>query len=69
MVSLSWFPLPTSTPILRSLKRVVHVQAKKAGRNLLMVVVSRQFLDNFDNIQVLWGKLGLKMSNERNNPV
>ena len=27
-----------------------------------MIAVSRLFLDNFDNIQVPWGKLGLKMS-------
>jgi hypothetical protein len=27
-----------------------------------MIAVSRLFMDNFDNIQVPWGKLGLKMS-------
>ena len=27
-----------------------------------MTAVSRLFLDNFDNIQVSWGKLGLKLT-------
>lgn len=30
--------------------------------DILLVAVSRLFLDNFENIQVSWGKLGLKMS-------
>ncbi|MGB7788584.1 5-amino-6-(D-ribitylamino)uracil--L-tyrosine 4-hydroxyphenyl transferase CofH [Methanoregula sp.] len=30
--------------------------------DLLMIAVSRLFLDNFDNIQVAWGKVGLKMT-------
>ena len=30
--------------------------------DLLMIAVSRLFLDNFDNIQVAWGKIGLKMT-------
>jgi FO synthase subunit 2 len=30
--------------------------------DLLMIAVSRLFLDNFRNIQVSWGKLGLKLS-------
>ena len=30
--------------------------------DLLLIAVSRLFLDNFRNIQVSWGKLGLKMS-------
>jgi FO synthase subunit 2 len=30
--------------------------------DILLVAVSRLFLDNFNNIQVSWGKLGLKMS-------
>jgi len=30
--------------------------------DILLVAVSRLFLDNFKNIQVSWGKLGLKMS-------
>ena len=30
--------------------------------DLLMIAVSRLFLDNFDNIQVSWGKVGLKMT-------
>jgi 5-amino-6-(D-ribitylamino)uracil---L-tyrosine 4-hydroxyphenyl transferase len=38
-------------------------RAGATGReDLLMIAVSRLFLDNFDNIQVSWGKLGLKMS-------
>jgi len=27
-----------------------------------MIAVSRLFLDNFDNIQVSWGKVGMKMT-------
>ena len=27
-----------------------------------MIAVSRLFLDNFNNVQVSWGKLGLKMT-------
>ncbi|HSQ93040.1 MAG TPA: 5-amino-6-(D-ribitylamino)uracil--L-tyrosine 4-hydroxyphenyl transferase CofH [Methanoregula sp.] len=30
--------------------------------DLLMIAVSRLFLDNVDNIQVAWGKVGLKMT-------
>jgi FO synthase subunit 2 len=30
--------------------------------DLLMIAVSRLFLDNFNNIQVAWGKVGLKMT-------
>jgi FO synthase subunit 2 len=30
--------------------------------DLLMIAVSRLFLDNFDNIQVAWGKVGIKMT-------
>ena len=30
--------------------------------DLLMIAVSRLFLDNFNNVQVSWGKLGLKMT-------
>jgi FO synthase subunit 2 len=30
--------------------------------DLLMIAVSRLFLDNFDNIQLAWGKIGLKMT-------
>jgi len=30
--------------------------------DLLMIAVSRLFLDNFDNIQISWGKIGLKMT-------
>ncbi len=38
-------------------------RAGATGReDLLMIAVSRLFLDNFDNIQVPWGKLGLKMT-------
>jgi FO synthase subunit 2 len=38
-------------------------RAGATGReDLLMIAVSRLFLDNFKNIQVPWGKLGLKMS-------
>jgi FO synthase subunit 2 len=38
-------------------------RAGSTGReDLLMIAVSRLFLDNFDNIQVAWGKVGLKMT-------
>lgn len=30
--------------------------------DLLMIAVSRLFLDNFRNVQVAWGKIGLKMT-------
>jgi 5-amino-6-(D-ribitylamino)uracil---L-tyrosine 4-hydroxyphenyl transferase len=30
--------------------------------DILMIAVSRLFLDNIDNIQVAWGKVGLKMT-------
>jgi 5-amino-6-(D-ribitylamino)uracil---L-tyrosine 4-hydroxyphenyl transferase len=30
--------------------------------DLLMIAVSRLYLDNFDHVQVSWGKLGLKMT-------
>jgi len=30
--------------------------------DLLMIAVSRLFLDNFDHVQVSWGKLGIKMT-------
>lgn len=30
--------------------------------DLLMIAVSRLFLDNFDNVQLAWGKIGLKMT-------
>jgi FO synthase subunit 2 len=38
-------------------------RAGATGReDLLMIAVSRLFLDNFRNIQVSWGKMGLKMT-------
>jgi 5-amino-6-(D-ribitylamino)uracil---L-tyrosine 4-hydroxyphenyl transferase len=38
-------------------------RAGPTGReDLLIIAVSRLFLDNFDNIQVAWGKVGLKMT-------
>jgi FO synthase subunit 2 len=38
-------------------------RAGATGReDILMIAVSRLFLDNFDNIQVPWGKVGLKMA-------
>jgi FO synthase subunit 2 len=38
-------------------------RAGPTGReDLLMIAVSRLFLDNFNNIQVAWGKVGLKMT-------
>ena len=38
-------------------------RAGPTGReDLLMIAVARLFLDNIDNIQVAWGKVGLKMT-------
>jgi FO synthase subunit 2 len=38
-------------------------RAGATGReDMLMIAVSRMFLDNFQNIQVPWGKVGLKMA-------
>jgi len=38
-------------------------RAGATGReDMLMLAVSRLFLDNFKNVQVSWGKLGLKMT-------
>jgi 5-amino-6-(D-ribitylamino)uracil---L-tyrosine 4-hydroxyphenyl transferase len=38
-------------------------RAGATGReDMLMIAVSRLFLDNFQNIQVPWGKVGLKMA-------
>ncbi|MFA5331965.1 MAG: 5-amino-6-(D-ribitylamino)uracil--L-tyrosine 4-hydroxyphenyl transferase CofH [Methanoregula sp.] len=38
-------------------------RAGATGReDLLMIAVSRLYLDNFDHIQVSWGKLGIKMT-------
>ena len=49
----------TNTPLYKA----GIARAGATGReDLLMIAVSRMFLDNFDNIQVPWGKLGLKMS-------
>jgi len=49
----------TNTPLyLQGIAR-----AGPTGReDLLMIAVSRLFLDNFENIQVAWGKVGLKMT-------
>jgi 5-amino-6-(D-ribitylamino)uracil---L-tyrosine 4-hydroxyphenyl transferase len=49
----------TSTPLYQQ----GIARAGSTGReDLLMIAVSRLFLDNFDNIQVAWGKVGLKMT-------
>ena len=49
----------TNTPLYQ--KGIAR--AGPTGReDLLMLAVSRLFLDNFDNIQVAWGKVGLKMT-------
>jgi FO synthase subunit 2 len=38
-------------------------RAGATGReDLLMIAVSRLFMDNFDNVQVSWGKLGLRIT-------
>jgi 5-amino-6-(D-ribitylamino)uracil---L-tyrosine 4-hydroxyphenyl transferase len=49
----------TSTPLFQQ----GIARAGPTGReDLLMIAVSRLFLDNFENIQVAWGKVGLKMT-------
>ncbi len=49
----------TNTPLYRQ----GLARPGPSGReDLLMIAVSRLFLDNFDNIQVAWGKIGLKMT-------
>jgi FO synthase subunit 2 len=57
LVPLSY--IHTNTPLYKD----GISRAGATGReDLLMIAVSRLFLDNFDNIQVPWGKLGLRMS-------
>jgi 5-amino-6-(D-ribitylamino)uracil---L-tyrosine 4-hydroxyphenyl transferase len=49
----------TNTPLFQQ----GIARAGPTGReDLLMIAVSRLFLDNIDNIQVAWGKVGLKMT-------
>ncbi len=49
----------TNTPLFQQ----GIARAGPTGReDLLMIAVSRLFLDNFTNIQVAWGKVGLKMT-------
>ncbi|MEN6611752.1 MAG: 5-amino-6-(D-ribitylamino)uracil--L-tyrosine 4-hydroxyphenyl transferase CofH [Methanoregulaceae archaeon] len=49
----------TNTPLYRQ----GIARAGSTGReDLLMLAVSRLFLDNFVNIQVAWGKVGLRMT-------
>jgi CofH subfamily radical SAM domain protein len=57
LVPLSY--LRVNTPLY---KAGVTRAAATGREDLLMIAVSRRFLDNFDNIQVPWGKLGLKMT-------
>ncbi|MDD5420421.1 MAG: 7,8-didemethyl-8-hydroxy-5-deazariboflavin synthase subunit CofH, partial [Methanomicrobiaceae archaeon] len=55
LVPLSY--LHQNTPLYRA----GIARAGATGReDILMVAVSRLFLDNFDNIQVSWGKLGIR---------
>jgi FO synthase subunit 2 len=48
-----------STPLFRS---GLAGPGATGREDLLMIAVSRLFLDNFRNIQVSWGKLGVKLS-------
>jgi len=41
---------------------LVPLTGATGREDLLMIAVSRLFLDNFDNIQVPWGKIGRKMT-------
>ena len=49
----------TNTPLYR---QGIARPGPTGREDLLMIAVSRLFLDNFDNIQVAWGKVGLKMT-------
>jgi len=49
----------TNTPLF--LKGIAR-PGPTGREDLLMIAVSRLFLDNFANIQVAWGKVGLKMT-------
>jgi FO synthase subunit 2 len=49
----------TNTPLYRE---GIARPGPTGREDLLMIAVSRLFLDNFTNIQVAWGKVGLKMT-------
>lgn len=49
----------TNTPLYR---QGIARPGPTGREDLLMIAVSRLFLDNFRNIQVAWGKVGLKMT-------
>lgn len=49
----------TSTPLFQ---QGIARPGPTGREDLLMIAVSRLFLDNFVNIQVAWGKIGLKMT-------
>jgi FO synthase subunit 2 len=49
----------TNTPLYR---QGIARPGPTGREDLLLIAVSRLFLDNFDNIQVAWGKVGLKMT-------
>jgi FO synthase subunit 2 len=49
----------TNTPLYR---QGIARPGPTGREDLLMIAVSRLFLDNFANIQVAWGKVGLKMT-------
>jgi len=57
MIPLTY--IHTNTPLYRM---GIAKSGAKGREDLLMVAISRLFLDNFSNIQVSWGKLGIKMS-------
>ena len=49
----------TNTPLYR---QGIARPGPTGREDLLMIATSRLFLDNFKNIQVAWGKVGLKMT-------
>ncbi len=49
----------TNTPLYR---QGIARPGPTGREDLLMIAVSRLFLDNFANIQIAWGKIGLKMT-------
>lgn len=57
MIPLTY--IHTNTPLYR---QGIARPGATGREDLLMIAISRLFLDNFRNIQVSWGKLGTKLS-------
>ncbi|MFZ1126829.1 5-amino-6-(D-ribitylamino)uracil--L-tyrosine 4-hydroxyphenyl transferase CofH [Methanoregula sp.] len=57
-----WIPMSYIHPNTPLFTEGIARPGATGREDLLMIAVSRLFLDNFDNVQVSWGKLGLKMT-------